>query len=66
MKVKTNLTPRELELVSKGLDRLAKSQVPYAPTKAENDAEKELLTSAKECFAQAVAYLKEDLSKILK
>lgn len=66
MKVRTNLSPRELELVSKGLDTLAKSQIPYAPTKAENSAEQELLTEAKACFSKAITFLKEDLSKILK
>jgi hypothetical protein len=63
MKVKTNLTPGELELVSKGLAKLAETQhPPYVP---ENNAETELLRKADSIFDQFVDFIQDDISKVL-
>lgn len=65
MKVKTNLTPHELDLVSKGLSVLAKRQI-EKPIVLENAAEKALLSEADELFETMVDSLQTEISHIVK
>lgn len=64
MKVKTNLTPKELELVAKGLNKLAQAQTCYEPLKAENPAEQVLLHTPTDAFHQMLTFIQEDLEKL--
>jgi hypothetical protein len=62
--INTNLTPRELEQVGKGLVGLAKSQ----RTKAfpvDNQAEKELLRKLDHTLSVALESLQEEFTSIL-
>lgn len=62
--IKSNLSPEELEHVSKSLAKAASSKRKkvYSP---ENNAEKELLRTADLTFDQMLDSLQEDISNIL-
>lgn len=63
MKVRTNLSPQQLELISKGIKVAADSQVrPYSP---ENNAEKELLRKVDTVFDTMLDSLQESFASIL-
>lgn len=63
MKVKTNLTPKELEAVAKGLTKLAEHQHP--PLVPQNNAEDELLRKADLIFDQFLENLQDSISASL-
>lgn len=58
MRVKTNLSSEELELVSKGLSRLAKAQQQDGRFEQSNPAEKALLSEVSDALDQMVDSLK--------
>lgn len=62
MKVKTNLSANELELVSKGLNKLAKNQRTDGKFVAANAAESELIKQFDSVFDEMIANLEEELS----
>lgn len=64
MKVKTNLSPRELEAVGKGLTKLAKSQR-ERPFPTENNAERELLRRTNHAFDVMLESLQSEIADIL-
>lgn len=66
MKVKTNLTADELELVSKGLSMLAKQQKSDGKFVAENPAEIELLAQTGDVLDEMLSSLKTEISIIFK
>lgn len=63
MKVKTNLSPTELNKVGLGLLKLAKSQ--QTEIQLENPAERELIRRAESFFDLAVNNLQDEVSRIL-
>lgn len=63
MKVKTNLTPTELNKVGMGLLKLAKSQ--QTEIQLENPAERELIRRTESIFDLAVNNLQDEVSRIL-
>jgi len=63
MKVKTNLTPAELNKVGHGLIKLSKSQ--QTEIELENPAERELIRRAESVFDLAINNLQEEVSRIL-
>jgi hypothetical protein len=63
MKLRTNLRPEELDLVAKGLQKLAKKQAkPYLP---ENQAEREILRQMELALDVMGDSLQAELSTIL-
>ena len=64
MKVKTNLSAEELELVSKGLSRLAKAQQQDGRFEPNNPAEKELLAEVSDSLEEMVNSLKLEAKEI--
>lgn len=64
MKVRTNLTPSELEKVSKGLKKLAEKQQ-LNEIELENPAEKELMRRVDALFDTAVNNLQAEVARIL-
>ena len=63
MKVSTNLTPQELELVGTKLQTLAKGQrKPYSP---DNLAEKELLEEGDKLLNMALTSLEKEVTRII-
>jgi len=58
MRVKTNLSSEELELVSKGLSRLAKAQQQDGRFEPSNPAEKALLSEVSDSLDQMIDSLK--------
>ena len=64
MKVKTNLTPAELDLVSKGLSKLAEKQRSESVT-FENNAEEELFRKADRLFETMIDNIQVDVSALL-
>lgn len=64
MKVKTNLTPNELDYIGNKLQELAKSQQGHSLT-LENDAERELLRKASYLFDFMLESLQKEVSNIL-
>lgn len=64
MKLRTNLTPEQLQALAKGLKQAAdkSSRRPY---KAENNAESELLRKADAVFDDMLDSLQEDVAAIL-
>lgn len=65
MKIKTNLSPKELEIVSKGLSTLAKNQCTHAPLKAENGAEKELFRKMEVAYDEFVDDLHQATAEVI-
>ena len=64
MKIRTNLTPNQLEKVSKGIKIAAAKQRsrPYVP---ENNAESEMLRKADGVFELMLDSLQEDIAEVL-
>lgn len=65
MKVKTNLSPCELELVGAGLQALAKGQQADKIPAPENKAEAGIITNLMECFDVMLDSLQDDIVDIL-
>ena len=65
MKVKTNLSSRELDLVGKGLQLLAKSKVKAKKYPLENPAERELLRQVEVVLSSTFDSLQESISSTL-
>lgn len=63
MRVKTNLTPSELDLVSKGLKRLADKQREESVV-FENNAERELFRRSNRLFEDMLDNVQEDIAKL--
>lgn len=66
MKVKTNLSAEELNLVSKGLSRLAAKQQEDGQFVPNNAAERELLASATDSLEEMLLSLKYQVSEMFK
>lgn len=64
MKVRTNLTPDQLEKIAKNLKKAANKQR-FKPYKPENNAEKEMLRQTNEAFDMMLTSLQEDIAEIL-
>ena len=62
MKAKTNLNPRELLLVSKGLNQMAKNQISEGKFVPHNEAERELLDQANDVLDEMLINLKSEMS----
>lgn len=66
MKVKTNLSAEELNLVSKGLSRLAAKQQEDGQFVPNNAAERELLAAATDSLEEMLLSLKYQVSEMFK
>lgn len=66
MKVKTNLSAEELNLVSKGLSRLAAKQQEDGQFVPNNAAERELIASATDSLEEMLLSLKYQVSEMFK
>lgn len=64
MKVHTNLTQEELNLVAKGLQALAKQETSDGKYEPENEAEKELVTKAETAFKEMLVSLKREIGRL--
>ena len=65
MRVKTNLTAKELELAGRGLQALAKSQNVNKSYKSENPAERELLRKLDYSLDMALENMQAEISDLL-
>jgi len=66
MKVKTNLTADELELVSRGLSSLAKSQRADGKFVPSNPAEKELLEEVDSAVDTMLGHLSREVATLFR
>lgn len=66
MKVKTNLSSDELNLVSKGLSRLAAKQQEDGKFVPNNSAEKDLIAQATDSLEEMLLSLKYQVSEMFK
>ena len=66
MKVKTNLSSNELQLVSKGLSRLASIQQEDGKFVPNNPAEKDLIDQASDSLEEMLISLKFQVSEMFK
>lgn len=64
MKIRTNLSPNQLDIISKGIKAAADKQRVRAYT-PENNAEAELLRKSDRLFDMLLDSLQEDVSEIL-
>lgn len=64
MKIRTNLTPSQLDKIAKGIKKAANKQR-VRPYKPENNAEKELLRRADSVFDMMLGSLQDDIADIL-
>lgn len=64
MKVKTNLTAEELELVSKGLKRLAETQQKDGQFQPSNPAEKDLMEEVTSALDMSLSQLVAEISTL--
>jgi len=63
MKIKTNLKPEQLQLIAKGLTKLAgEDKIPPLANQAETD----LMNAVSSLFSDMTLSLQQDLSKIFK